>query len=50
LAALWRSRWENAGVEEAVGDVVDHRRRLEQEELLEDEADPGRAEAGKLVV
>ena len=40
----------HAGVEQPVGDVVDHRRRLEQEELLEDEADPGRAQAGQLVV
>jgi len=36
--------------EQAVGDVVDHRRRLEQEEALEDEADPGRPQAGELVV
>ena len=52
-AAAARSRRSAAGtpgVEQAVGDVVDHRRRLEQEEPLEDEADPGRPEPRQLVV
>src|SRR5919197_2200259 len=40
----------NACVEEPVGDVVEDARVLAEEELLEDEADPGRPNGGELAV
>ena len=40
----------DAGVEEPVGDVIEHRGVLGQEELLEDESDPGGPQVGHLVV
>src|SRR5919197_1337062 len=40
----------NACVEEPVGDVVEDARVLGEEELLEDEADPGRQNGGELAV
>ena len=47
LAALLEG---DAGVEEPVGDVVQHGGVLGQEELLEDEPDPGGPQVGHLVV
>ena len=47
LAALLEG---DAGVEEPVGHVVQHRGVLGQEELLEDEPDPGGPQVGQLVV
>ena len=47
LAALVEG---DAGVEEPVGDVVQHGGVLGQEELLEDEPDPGGAQVGHVVV
>ena len=45
-----RSRDGDAGVEQAVGDVLERGRVLGEEELLEDEPDPGRAQRRQLAV
>ena len=45
-----RSRAGDAGVEQPVGDVVERARVLGEEELLEDEPDPGRPQRGELAV
>jgi hypothetical protein len=47
LAALLEG---DAGVEEPVGHVVEHGRVLGQEELLEDEPDPGGPQVGHVLV